>query len=359
MSIVMKNFLLPIIVLVYGILGSCYSLASNTLDPLEKESGRKVIPLKSSISLRDTRSVKDKVKMFEEFSNSSSPKRLPLKLCEQKQAESLRISSPGHVKKISKFFQRKKSKEQLLLISQGQTTFSSSGSSPSSMFFSPSPKSPRNLYNRLVRSRTGTQDSLEELSKEASRKGKKQEKGSRSRSPKDFELSAPRVNVALTKQHTLNPENIEKDWEDRIKYFTMVKKTIEEHIKTGTINQTDEKYAYVLKGDLEQLEEMYVKGMGYLQGKHSLRKQDPMMVASHIQNMGNLLKTVGSEIYWVTGTGSLTIYELKLFETKLEDAKKRQADVNGEELSSFSKICITHPSPTRRRAYTTKGGVSH
>jgi hypothetical protein len=355
MSLVMNKCLLfTAVLLIAGFSGTPYCRSSNTPEPLEKASGRKVLALKPSISLRDTRSVKDKVKMFEEFSNPSVTSPPPLNPRDRKQEEQSKTSSPGHVKKISRFFQRKKSKDQLPIITREQDKPSSKGSSSSAIIISSSPKSPRNLYNRVTRSRTG--GSLEELPKVKVQKKLKKEKGSGSKPPKDFELSAPSVNLELTKQHTLDPKNIEKDWEARIKYFNMVNKTIEEHIKSGTINPADEKYAYVLKGDLVELGEMYVKGMSYLQGKHSLRKQDPMTVASHIQNMGNLLTTVGSEIYWVTGTGSLTIYELKLFETKLADAKKKQEAISAgeDEQENLSKICITHPSPNRKRAHTTK-----
>jgi hypothetical protein len=73
-------------------------------------------------------------------------------------------------------------------------------------------------------------------------------------------------------------------------------------------------------------------------------------------SMGNLLKTVGSEIYWVTGTGSLTIDELKLFESKLDDAKRKQGAINEgkDKQGTLSKIYITHPSPNRKQARTTK-----
>ncbi|WP_032113969.1 hypothetical protein [Candidatus Paracaedibacter symbiosus] len=313
--------------------------------------------LTPSISLRDTRSVKEKIKMFEEFSNDSSTKILPLGNLGHTQEEQRKITSTGHVSKIKRFFQRNKSREQLPIISQEPKKLSSTSSSI--IISSTSPKSPRNLYNRLLKNNINMSKSLEELPKEEGLKSKKREKGSRSKTSQNFELSSPSVNITLTKQHTLNPENIEKDWEDRIKYFNMVKKTIEEHKKTGTIKQADEKYVYVLKGDLDELETMYVKGMSYLQGKHSLRKQDPMMVASHIQNMGNLLTTIGLEIYWVTGTGSLTIHQLALFETKLNDAKKKQEIMKsgGDEQDSLSKICITHPSPNRRRAHTDQGNI--
>jgi hypothetical protein len=350
----MKKILLSTTVLLISYIGDVsYSFAND--EPLSREEASiKVSRLQRSVSLPNTRSVKAKVEMFEKFSKESGGSHLS-KL-DSMPEERPKTSSTGYVNKITRFFQRNKSKEQLCVILPENKKLYSKKSEASLLNSTPSSTSPRSLYNRLMKPRLNTQESLEELS-QGEPKSKKKEKGSRSKPPKNFEVSAPSINTLLTKQHTLNLEDIEGDWNDRIKHFDMVKKTIEEHIKTGTISQIDEKYVYVLKGDLEELEKMYIKGMKYLQGENSLRKQDPMTVASHIQNMGNLLTTIGLEIYWVTGSGSLTLHQLTLFETKLKDAKsKQETKITVEEgQEDLSKICITHPSPQRRRAHTTKG----
>ncbi|AIL13889.1 hypothetical protein IM40_11125 (plasmid) [Candidatus Paracaedimonas acanthamoebae] len=293
------------------------------------------------------RSVREKVRMFEEI--NSIPTSSLSKSSEPQKSNETISSSPGHVRKISKIFQRSKSMEQLPKVSRIQKSSPSTGASASAIIPSPSPKSPRNLF-RLLRSR----ESVEDLPNNKINKSQKGSKGSRSKSAKNTEISAPSINTVLTKQHNLSPETIEKDWEDRIRYFNMVKRTIEEHISSGTINEENEKYNLVLKGDLAQLEEMYIRGMSYLHGKHSIRRHDPMMVASHLQNMKNLLDIVGSEIYWVAGEGKLTISQLTLFETKLLDAKQKSSIVNkSSETPELLQTCITHPS--RKRAHTTKG----
>ncbi|AIK96894.1 hypothetical protein [Candidatus Odyssella acanthamoebae] len=352
----MKKFLFPALVtvlLMVAICGAPYSFAFE--EPATSTS--KASRLQHSVSLRDTRSdrsVQAKVEMFEKFSKESIGSHLS-KL-DSMPEERTKTSSTGYVNKITRFFQRNKSKEQLRVILPENKKLSSNVSS-SSLINASSPKSSHNQYNLSVKNQINLQETLEKLPKKEESKSKKKEKGSRSKSPKNFELSAPSINTLLTKQHMLNTENIEKDWDDRIRYFKIVKRTIKEHIKTGTINPTDEKYLYVLKGDLEELKTMHIKGLNYLKGENSLRRHDPMALASHIQSMGALLKDVGLEIFWVTGSGSLTIHQLTLFETKLKDAKSKQEAITamGEEQETLSKICITHPSPQRRRAHTAKG----
>ena len=304
------------------------ALASNLGDETERK-----VPALNRIN---NRSVRDKVRMFEEL---TSP---PSKSLDSQELNKTILSSPGHVRKISKFFQRSKSAEQLTKV---QKDSSKTGSSVSAIIPSPSPKSPRNLF-RLIKSREPAESPLNNKIN----KSQKGSKGSRPKPSKNVEVSAPSINTALTKQHGLNPESIEKDWEDRIRYLDMVKKTIEEHIKSGTINPEDEKYELVLKGDIAQLEEMYIKGMGYLHGKNSIRKHDPMMIASHLQNMKNLLDIVGAEIYWVAGEGKLTLSQLTLFETKLLDAREKTSFVNksSETLESPRTTCVTRPNRTRR-----------
>ncbi len=310
--------------------------------------------LPHSTSLRDTRSVKDRIRIFEEFSGQSRFKADHSKISS---AEEKKVvpSSPGRVNKIKGFFQRKRSEEKLLKVLQEPKKDSSPplGSSRSS---SSSPQSPSNPY-KWGKSRINTSKSLEEIPKEKP-KSKKKEKGSRSKLPKNFELSAPTVNPLLTKQHMLNSENIEKDWEDRIKSFNDLKEKIQEYIKKGIISETDERYIYVLKGDIKQFEDMYIEGMHYIKGKNSLRKQDPLE-ASYIQTMGRWLIEMESVLGWVAGSTDFTSHQLALFNAKLEDAKSKQAGLTslGEGQENLSKICITHPSLTRRRAHTAKADV--
>lgn len=329
----MKKFTL--LLLISNFLAGYCALASK----IEEETGSVVHARKKS--------VRDQVKMFEEL--NSIPTSLLSKSSEPQKSNETISSSPGHVRKISKIFQRSKSVEQLPKISRIQKSSPRTGESASAIISSASPKSPRNLF-RLLRSR----ESAEELPNNKINKSQKGSKGSRSKSAKDAEISAPSINTVLTKQHNVSPESIEKDWDDRIKYLDMVKRIIEEHIRSGTINEEDEKYTLVLKGDLAQLEGMYIKGMSYLSGKDSLREHDPMMVATHLQNMKNLLDLVSLQIYWVAGEGKLTISQLTLFETKLLDAKQKSSIVNkNSETPALPQTCITHPG--RKRAYTTKG----
>ncbi|MBW8309977.1 MAG: hypothetical protein K0M45_10170 [Candidatus Paracaedibacteraceae bacterium] len=315
--------------------------------------------LQQSTSLRDTRSVRDRIKIFEEFSDQSHPKALNFsKICsaEEKKVE---LSSTGQVSKIRRFFQlpRKKSEEKSPKILQ-EPKKNSSQALGTSISSSSSPRSARNLY-KWGKPRINTSKSLEEIPKEKP-KSKKKEKGSRSKPLKNFEVSRPTVNPLLTKQHTFNLENIEKDWEDRIENFNNFKEKVQEHIKKGAISETDERYLYVLKGDLEEFETMYIKGMHYVKGKNSLRKQDPLLGASHIQTMGKWFKEIELEFDWVRRAGGLTPSYLDLFETKLKDAKSKQKVLTslGEGQENLSKICITHPSPTRRRAHTAKADIS-
>lgn len=355
----MKRILLfPLIVTLptFYILASPKTLACDAGESIENTS--RWAPLKSS-SFRCESSVKGKVKIFEALiTASSSDTPAPQKVREQD-----KISSPGHVKKISHFF-RSKSAGQLPKISHESKKPLGKKPSSTEALASPLPKSSPRLQ-RWVKSFTGLQKSHSEKSKGSFINFKKRHKCKHS---ENVELSSPTVNKTLTKQRFLNLESIEEDLKQKINSFDMVDDIINAHLERGTIDETCDKYTYVLKGDFEQLKDMHIKGLHYLRGQHSLKKkehEDPMGIASHIQNMGGLLKTVGDEILWVTGN-----LESPLFETKLEDAKRKAVKaIKSEEEDSPPIIRVTHPSrksrgstltaqaagsriPIRTRAYT-------
>jgi hypothetical protein len=167
-------------------------------------------------------------------------------------------------------------------------------------------------------------------------------------------VSAPSINEAATRQHIFALASIEQKLSENIRRFEMVDKTIQCHLeikpnKKPTIDPTDEKYLYVLQGDLRQLQEMYVKGLSYLKGEETLKRYDTPEklqrlaeeIANQIRNMANLLEIVGKEIFWVTGTGTLTLAEISLFEKKLADAKQH---LTGGRIETAGLPRITHPA---------------